>query len=328
MFISASSTDSSAWANQSPQDSQQTRQTFDHQKIEAMPRADRDRSDGTQPRGFDKRERAIPSPNVKTGVEMMSRALAGLPASYASEPTGKLHPDSVKPGVRIDENGRRYISDGMNTYAIRHDRDNRTERVYQPDNPAKPGIPVRLNTHGDYERHGEVGLKGGSPGRELQTHLNRARGMLEHALAERRQAEQDMAPIDAESRNTQNPGMDQTIRRQQAQRILENTQRMVQSGERQIEDVLREAREVRQKMQNNLTQLRRSRDDGTQLGQTTQREIEMLETTARLSGHPSMETQYTLQKLRDDLRRIQDANATLDRRIMTLHAEMDDIPRC
>jgi hypothetical protein len=325
MFISASSTDSSAWANQSPQGSQQT---SDHQKIEAMPRTDRDRSDGTQPRGIDKHERAMPSPNVKTGVEMVARALAGLPASYASEPTGKLRPDPVKPGVRIDENGRRYISDGVNTYAIRHDRDNRTEQVYQPDNPAKPGIPVRLNAHGDYERHGEVGLKGGSPGRALQSELNRARGILEHALAERRQAERDMATIDAESRNTQNPGMDLTMRRQQAQRSLENAQRLVQGSEWQVEGVLREARDVRQTMQNNLAQLRRSRDDGTQLKQTTEREIDMLETTARLSGHPSMETQYTLQKLRDDLRRIQDANATLDRRIMTLHAEMDDIPRC
>ncbi|WCM20273.1 hypothetical protein NDK50_02000 [Paraburkholderia bryophila] len=327
MFISARSTDSSAWANQSPQDSQQTRQTSDHQKIEAMPRTDRDRSDGTQLRGIDKHEQAMPSPTVKTGVEMMSRALAGLPASYASEPTGKLRPDPVKPGVRIDENGRRYISDGVNTYAIRHDRDNRTERVYRPDSPAKPGIPVRLNTHGDYERHGEVGLKGGSRGRELQNRLTRAQGVLESAQAEKRQADQDIATIDAESRNTQYPGTDLTTRKQQAQRNLIEAERKVQSGETQVERVRQDVREARQTMQNELAQLRRSREDGTQLEQTTQREIAQLETTARLGHQSSMDTHYKLQKLQDDLRRIQAANGTLDCRIMTLHAEMDEIPR-
>lgn len=327
MFISIRSTDSSAWASQSPQGSQQAQQSLDHRKVDAMLRTDHDRYNGTQPQGIGRHEPATPSPDLRTGVDIMSRALGALPASYASEPSGKLHPDPVKPGVRIDENGRRYISDGVNTYAIRHDRDNRTERVYQPDNPTKPGIPVRLNTHGDYERHDEVGLKGGSPGRELQMRLNHTRGQLENALAERRQAENELATIDAEMRRFQNPGMDLTMRRQQAQRNLERTQHVAQGHQWQMESLLRDAHQLRQTMQNELTQLRRRRDDGTQLGQTTQHEINVLETTLRMSDHPSADTQYKLQKLQSDLRRIQDANATLDYRIMALHAEMDDIPR-
>lgn len=325
MFISIPSTDSSAWASQSPQDSQQAGQTFDHQKVDAMLRTYHDRYNGAQPQGIGEHEPATPSPDLS--VDIMSRALGGLPASYASEPSGKLHPDPVKPGVRVDENGRRYISDGVNTYAIRHDRDNRTERVYQPDNPTKPGIPVRLNTHGDYERHDEVGLKGGSPGRELQMRLNHTRGQLENALAERRQAENELATIDAEMRRFQNPGMDLTMRRQQAQRNRERTQHVAQGHQWQMESLLRDAHQLRQTMQNELTQLRRRRDDGTQLGQTTQHEINVLEATLRMSDPPSADTQYKLQKLQSDLRRIQDANATLDYRIMALHAEMDDIPR-
>ncbi|MDE1184520.1 hypothetical protein [Paraburkholderia sp.] len=88
-----------------------------------------------------------------------------LPQSYASKPKGVLLPDHDNPGMQIDEAGEHYISDGKNTYAVRYDRDNKTWRVYPPENPTKPGIPVAKNREGVFEPHDEVGLKGGGPPR-------------------------------------------------------------------------------------------------------------------------------------------------------------------
>lgn len=301
MFISVRSIGSGAWSGPSPQESQQSPLTIHQQRSEVLPQQHHDRQSG--------RQTQVP-----------------LPASYISRPSGTQHPDPVNPAIKVDERGRRHISDGTNSYAIRYDRDNRTERVYQPQDPTRPGIPVRQSEHGDYVRHDEVGLKGGSRGRELRAQLDRAQGALNQAMADRVRATYDLARANEDIRPTPNPGTDLQTRRAQAQRNLDRAKMTIAIEQGRIEAMRLEAQLLRQTMQTELTHLRGHREDGTQLERVTQQEIAVLDTAMRLSDQPSADSQQRQQKLQDDLRRIQHANGTLDNRIMSLHREMDDIP--
>ncbi|WGS52488.1 hypothetical protein LFL96_30335 [Paraburkholderia sp. D15] len=249
-----------------------------------------------------------------------------LPASYVALPSGKLQPDFVHPGLQIDEKGRRFISDGEHMYAIRFDRDHRTERVYQPDNPAKPGIPVRLNEAGRYVLHGEVGLRGGSPGRDLARRLDAAQQNLNRALTAKRDAQGEMTAINAEIRYAGNPDAGLRQRRQDVQRRLDDAKMTIAIEDGRIEGVAREVQMLRQSFEAQVTDKRRHREDGRQLEQTTQREIDTLQTTMNRSDHPTANMRDDLRKLHDDLRRIQNANHELDRQIENLHRDLADIP--
>ncbi|MGQ5522080.1 hypothetical protein ACUHMQ_02345 [Chitinimonas sp. PSY-7] len=64
-------------------------------------------------------------------------------------------------GIYIDEN-LKYLKSGEHYYPVRYDIDNATWRVYFPDNPVKPAVPVRY-VNGKWEIHSDVGLRGGGP---------------------------------------------------------------------------------------------------------------------------------------------------------------------
>ncbi len=80
-----------------------------------------------------------------------------LPLSYEQRPPGALQADPDHPGIHTDTKGQRYIQDAQHTYAVRFDAGNGTWRVYQPDNPTRPGIAVRQNTDGRWQIHHDVG---------------------------------------------------------------------------------------------------------------------------------------------------------------------------
>jgi hypothetical protein len=105
---------------------------------------------------------------------------SALPASYALEAIPTDYGTTNSPGVLIDQKGgQKFIVDGGNAYPIRYDSGNQTWRVYQPDKPANPGIPVRRNADGSWSSHGDVGIKGGDPAQvaheRAQLQMQRAR---------------------------------------------------------------------------------------------------------------------------------------------------------
>ncbi|MDE1183577.1 hypothetical protein [Paraburkholderia sp.] len=69
------------------------------------------------------------------------------------------------------------------------------------------------------------------------------------------------------------------------------------------------------------------RDNGRRLEQEIQRDINNTEATMRSNPNPPADAQQRLQRLRDDLRRTQDANRDLDTRIGNKRRDMDEIPR-
>jgi hypothetical protein len=62
----------------------------------------------------------------------------------------------------VDANGQRYVKRDESYYPVRFDTSHDVWRVYQPDNPARPGLPVRQNADGEWQPQGGVGLLGGS----------------------------------------------------------------------------------------------------------------------------------------------------------------------
>ncbi|ASL47359.1 Chromosome partition protein Smc [Burkholderia sp. AD24] len=251
-----------------------------------------------------------------------------LPANYTSLPSGKLQPDVVHPGLKIDEKGRRYISDGGHMYAIRFDRDHQTERVYQPDNPVKPGIPVRLNGEGRYVRHNEVGLKGGSPGQELARRLQTAHQNLNRAQAAQSNAQGELMALNAEIRRSANPDAGLRQRQQAVQRTLDDARMTIAIEEGHFEAARREVQLTRNSMQAQLADKQRHRENGRELEQTTRREIDALQTAINASDHPSATMRNDLHRLQDDLRRIQNANHALDQLVLNLDRDLRDLPHC
>lgn len=84
-----------------------------------------------------------------------------LPASYIAHPHGELTHSIDTRSMLVDAKGQRYISDGGNLYGIRYDAANKTWRVVQPEDTAKPGIPVNQDRNGRWQIHSEAGLRGG-----------------------------------------------------------------------------------------------------------------------------------------------------------------------
>jgi hypothetical protein len=82
-----------------------------------------------------------------------------LPIRYTREPNGALLPDTDHAGIYMDETGQRYLKDDKFTYPCRYEGG--TWRIVQPDDPAKPGIPVRPDEHANWSINREVGLPGG-----------------------------------------------------------------------------------------------------------------------------------------------------------------------
>ena len=250
-----------------------------------------------------------------------------LPAAYISHPSGKLHPDLVHPGVRIDEEGRRFVGDGNNTYAIRYDRDHRTERVYQPADPIKPGIPVRLNENGEYRRHGDLGLKGGSPLRQFESRLAGLHGERRARVAEVRQAQRDLDLLDAEIRRRQQPDMRLQHRRDFELRCRDASQRSVEAVDVSINNVRQEIMECKQHLQNELRQQQTLREQGGRKERNIEFDVNFLQTLINVNSRSTEEQRTSLGKLRDDLGRVQTENRTLDDRIRTLNQDLADLNR-
>lgn len=305
MFISVRSTDSGPWSSQSSQESHQPGQSLQSLQPGLFPAL-------------------MPIERVQSAAVLAT--LSAIPASYISRPSGKLCPDSINSGIQIDEKGRRYISDGRSTFAIRYDRDHCTERVYQPQNPTTPGIPVRLNNYGKYERHNEVGLKGGAPGQVLRAQLNTMQVRRAIYVAEELQAQHALAAIDAEIQRHQHPGMNLPGRRQQIQQDLARVRNRIVGVDANLNGLRLEAQLLRQSMQNELTQLRRRRDDGWQVVHCVQRDINAVENAMR-SGQAPPNAQNDLRGLHDALQQKRVENSNLDARILNVDREIGDIPQ-
>lgn len=83
-----------------------------------------------------------------------------IPESYeVARPKGHL--EQRISGESVDARGDRYIEKAGRWYRVRYDADNGTLRVYSPTDASRPAYPVRLGADGQFEVHGEVGLKGG-----------------------------------------------------------------------------------------------------------------------------------------------------------------------
>lgn len=229
-------------------------------------------------------------------------------------------------GVAWDNQGQRFIKQGAQTYPVKYDKDNGTWRVVNPENPAKYQYPVKQDENGAWHTHSDVGLQGGSRGQRLQTLLNDAKRNLEQSIAEEKQLMNAADAISAEIRGAQNPDANLQTRLQQARQNLLEGRRAAAAAERQVEDLRQEAQQLRQTLQNEHAGLSTHRTDGAQLERTTQREINVLEVTMRTSDHLSTDSQSKLQKLQNDLRRIQAANLDLDVRMRDLLLEIRDVP--
>ncbi len=93
----------------------------------------------------------------------------GSMASYADPGVSlkDLRPGST-PGILVDAKGDRYIELGGAAYHVRFDRDTESWRVFSKGADLKPQYPVRLNeTSHQWELDGEVGLRGGAPGKKM-----------------------------------------------------------------------------------------------------------------------------------------------------------------
>jgi DNA-binding CsgD family transcriptional regulator len=117
----------------------------------------------------------------KTGT---GGAQFGVPETYARKPQGSLHADPDSSGVFRDETGQAYIKSGEQMYPVKYDKDNGTWRVYVPENQAKYQYPVKLDEHGNWQAHGDVGLHGGTPAISPETR-QRAVELLREGLSRR-----------------------------------------------------------------------------------------------------------------------------------------------
>jgi len=116
----------------------------------------------------------------KTGT---GGAQFGVPETYARKPQGSLHADPDSSGVFRDETGQAYIRSGEQMYPVKYDKDNGTWRVYVPENQAKCQYPVKLDEHGNWQAHGDVGLHGGGPAISPETR-QRAVELLREGLSQ------------------------------------------------------------------------------------------------------------------------------------------------
>jgi len=111
-----------------------------------------------------------------------------LPDAYISTPRGDLQSDLQHAGVLTDEAGQRYVAAGNHYYAVRNDPANGTWRVVQPQDPAKPGIPIGLDPGGQWRVRHDVGLAGGRalPTRaQIENDLRQTQATLEDLLDRR-----------------------------------------------------------------------------------------------------------------------------------------------
>ncbi|WNC88590.1 hypothetical protein RI103_12790 [Paraburkholderia sp. FT54] len=98
----------------------------------------------------------IEPPNPASGTPH-----SNVPESYATKPDGGLTPDPHSVGIFRDGKNQAFVHSGKQTYPVRWDKDNRTWRVFQPNDPTKPQYPVRMGRDGHWQEHNDVGLPGG-----------------------------------------------------------------------------------------------------------------------------------------------------------------------
>jgi hypothetical protein len=111
-----------------------------------------------------------------------------LPDAYIGTPRGDLQSDLQHAGVLTDEAGQRYIAAGKHYYGVRNDPANGTWRVMQLQDPAKPGIPVRLHPAGQWRVRHDIGLAGGRPlptRAQIENDLRATRATLEDLFVRR-----------------------------------------------------------------------------------------------------------------------------------------------
>ncbi|CAB3757013.1 hypothetical protein LMG29542_02978 [Paraburkholderia humisilvae] len=109
---------------------------------------------------------------------------AELPSRYASRSKDALKEDSRHLGIYLDDIGQQYLRDKGKNFPARHDATHQTWRIVQPDNPAKPGIPVNRNDDGSWSMTRDVGLPGGGDTRSQRfSELTNRKRSLESEIA-------------------------------------------------------------------------------------------------------------------------------------------------
>jgi len=118
-----------------------------------------------------------------------------LPDAYIGAPRGNLTFDPRNAHVLMDESKQPYVAVGQHYYAIRNDPANGTWRVVQPQDPTKPGIPIRPDRAGEWQVHRDVGLPAGRPlltRAQIDNDLRETRATLDDLLVRRLDARQNI----------------------------------------------------------------------------------------------------------------------------------------
>ncbi|HEY4349785.1 MAG TPA: hypothetical protein VGN31_01080 [Paraburkholderia sp.] len=118
-----------------------------------------------------------------------------LPDAYIGMPRGDLRSDPQNTRVLTDETGQRYIAAGKHYYAVRNDPANRTWRVVQLQDRAKPGIPVQPGSTGEWQVRHEIGVPGGRPlptRAQIENDHRETEATLADLVARRRNVQQDI----------------------------------------------------------------------------------------------------------------------------------------
>lgn len=234
--------------------------------------------------------------------------------------------DPIMNGVHRDNEGRAFIKDSDQTHFVKYDADNRTWRTHSPTNPTKYGFPVRQQEDGAWHLHSEVGLKGGSPGRELQNRFNTAKGRLEEVGNEEMRIVDELDTINSEILRSREPTADLQEIRQDMLRDLAYVRQRIASAKTQIDTVLREAGQVRQSIQQEHSRLLTLRENNQRKEIAALQEITSLETSMNSVSRPPENSASRLQQLKTNLVEIQNAGRALAGRNTELLREMSEIP--
>ncbi len=85
---------------------------------------------------------------------------------YGAKPKGITQPDPDNPAFIVDERGRRYLSEGNNTYPVRNNVEKHTHEIYDPDDLVRPAFAIRQNPetgHWELNTDAAAGKGGGDP---------------------------------------------------------------------------------------------------------------------------------------------------------------------
>lgn len=105
-------------------------------------------------------EAAPVSPLAEVSARINGRPT--LPSSYRYEKAITQSAPGSAPGIMLDQRGQAFITADGRHYAVRPSKVSGGWRVFDPDNPMRPGFAVGINEHGEWEPRWDVGVNGGA----------------------------------------------------------------------------------------------------------------------------------------------------------------------